>query len=510
MNRKQRRAAKPPSSSPQSQDDAARALIAEAQDCDARGDFANAARLYGELTRRLPRSWIAFNNLGVALKELKRLDEAALAYERAIALDGGAQAHSNLGVVLAELDRIGPARAAHARALELAPDSAAVLTNLGAFHFLVRDLELAEAALRDALAREPDAVDAQVKLGAVLFESGRPAEAAQILRHAIALAPRHAEAHSYLSMALLAQGDLENGFAEYEWRRAHLGFPAMDPTIPEWRGGMLEGRTILLYGEQGLGDVLQFARYASVAAAVGGRVLLQVPGPLVRLLASVPGVAQVIAAGQPLPRFDCHLPLMSLPLVVGTRLDTIPLNIPYLRPDPVDVAAWAERLEGVEGLKVGLVWSGNPRPHDRDANLVDRRRSLPLTAFAPLAGIPGLTFISLQKGEPATEASSPPTGMTLLDRTDAITDFAHTAALVAQLDLVISVDTSVAHLAGALGKPVWVLSRFDACWRWLGNRPDSPWYPTARIFGQPRPGDWPSVMAAVAEALAAEQGRLSP
>jgi len=482
-------------------DEASRALIDQAQACDGRGDFAQSAGLYAELTRRLPWSWIAFHNLGVAFKELGRLDEAVAAYDRAIVLGGGATTQSNLGVALAELGRIEPARDAHAKALALQPDSAAVQSNLGAFHVLVRDLEQAEAALRQAIRLDPAAVDAHVKLGAVLFESGRPAEAAACLRHAVTLAPRHAEAHSFLGMALLAQGDLANGFAEYEWRRAHLGFPRLDPAIPEWRGGMLTGRTILLYGEQGLGDVLQFARYAAVAAAVGGRVVLQVPRPLVRLLGSVPGVAQVVEDGQPLPRFDYHLPLLSMPLVVGTRLDTIPLNIPYLRPDPVETEYWANRLRGLGGVKVGLVWSGNPRPHDRDANLVDRRRSLPLAALAPLAGIPGLSLISLQKGDAAAEARTPPAGMELLDLTDEIEDFAQTAALVANLDLVISVDTSVVHLVGAMGRPVWVLSRFDACWRWLENRPDSPWYPSARIFGQPRPGDWPAVIAAVVAAL---------
>ena len=498
MNRKHKRANKP---APPVIDDTSRALIAEAQACDSRGDAAGAARHYGELTRRLPTSWIAFNNLGVALKALGRLDDAVAAYERAIALGGGGQPHSNLGVVLAELERIEPAEAAHARAVALQPESATAQANLGAFFFLIRDLERAEAALRRAIRLEPGAADPHVKLGAVLFESGRPAEAAACLRQAVALAPRHAEAHSYLSMALLAQGDLAGGFAEYEWRRAHLGFFRPDPAIPEWRGGMLGGRTILLYGEQGLGDVLQFARYASVAAAVGGRVLLQAPRPLVRLLASVPGVAAVIEEGRPLPPFDCHLPLMSMPLVVGTRLDAIPLNIPYLRPDPADVERWGRRLADIGGMKVGLVWSGNPRPHDRDANLVDRRRSLPLMAFAPLAGRAGITFVSLQKGEPAAQARCPPAGMTLLNFTGHLDDFADTAALVAHLDLVISVDTSVAHLAGAMGKPVWVLSRFDACWRWLGNRPDSPWYPSARVFGQPRPGDWAAVMAAVGQAL---------
>ncbi|MBV5324766.1 MAG: tetratricopeptide repeat protein, partial [Rhodospirillaceae bacterium] len=330
----------------------------------------------------------------------------------------------NLGVALAELGRMDKARDAHAKARKLAPDSAAVLANLGSFYFLTRELDQAESCFRKALQLNPDDVDSYIRLGAILVESGRPTEAVACLRHAVGLAPHHAEAHSYLAMALLTLGELPAGFAEFEWRRALLGFPAIDPAIPEWRGGMLTGRTILLYGEQGLGDVLHFARYASVAAAVGARVVLQAPRPLVRLLASVPGVAEVIEEGQTLPPVDCHLPLMSVPLVVGTRLETIPTNIPYLRPDAAETAQWAERLREVQGLKVGLVWSGNPRPEDRAAHLVDRRRSLPLAAFAPLAAIPGITFISLQKGEPAAEACHPPAGMVLVDHTDAITDFA--------------------------------------------------------------------------------------
>ena len=500
MNRKQRRTAKPAAPP---MDAATRSRIDLAQACDAAGDYARSVRLWTDITHRLPQSWVAFTNLGVAFKQMGQPENAIAAYERAIALGGGAVVHSNLGVALAELDRMEAARQAHGKALALEPASAAALANLGAFHFLAREMEQAETAFRKALALEPGAVESLVKLGAVLFESGRPDEAAARLRHAIALAPRHAEAHSYLAMALLALGQLPEGFAEFEWRRALLGFPPLPETIPEWRGGMLTGRTILLYGEQGLGDVLQFARYASVAAAVGAKVVLQVPRPLVRLMASVPGVTQVIEEGHPLPPVDCHLPLLSMPLVVGTRLETIPTNIPYLRPDPAEVADWAERLKPAQGLKVGLVWSGNPRPEDRAAHLVDRRRSLPLAGFAPLAGFPGITFVSLQKGGPAEQAQTPPPGMVLVDHTDAITDFAHTAALVANLDLVISVDTSVAHLAGALNKPVWILSRFDSCWRWLRNRPDSPWYPSARVFGQPAPGDWTAVMSHVAGELAA-------
>lgn len=418
---------------------------------------------------------------------------------RDVARGGGAEAQSNLGLALAEAGRLDEARAAHDEALRLKPDSADIHLNAGAFHWLADDMEQAERRFRDAARLAPQQADALVKLGATLCRANRHEEAVPVLRQAVALAPRLAEAHTFLGMALLGLGELAAGFAEYEWRRAHAPMPRMPDPAKEWPGGMLEGRTVLLYCEQGLGDILQFCRYATVAAAVGGRVILLAPTELKRLLLTVPGVAQVVDDPAALPPHDCHLPLISMARLVGTRLDSIPPHIPYLRADAAEVEHWQAHLAPLKGLKVGLVWSGAPRPHDRDALLMDRRRSLPLARFESLARIPGISLVSLQKGPAAAEAG----GLAITDVTAELHDFADTAALVQALDLVISVDTSVAHLAGALGKPVWVLSRFDACWRWLRNRPDSPWYPSLRVFGQSAPGDWRPVLDAVATQLTA-------
>lgn len=262
----------------------------------------------------------------------------------------------------------------------------------------------------------------------------------------------------------------------------------------------LAGRTLLVHAEQGFGDTLQFCRYLTLLPAEA-RVLVAVQAPLIRLLRTLPRAVTLLHQGDVLPAIDLHCPLMSLPLAVGTTLETIPAAVPYLSAEPEAVAAWRRRLAPLPGWRVGLCWAGDPRPHLPGAHAVDRRRSLSLAAFAPLASVPGVTFVSLQKGPPAAQAVAPPPGLTLHDWTGELEDFADTAALVAALDLVITADTSVAHLAGALGKKVWILNRFDACWRWLMERTDSPWYPTARLFTQTVPGDWDSVIAAVTQAL---------
>jgi hypothetical protein len=243
--------------------------------------------------------------------------------------------------------------------------------------------------------------------------------------------------------------------------------------------------------------------------AGGANVILEVPSALVRLIRTMPGPQRVIAHSDPTPAFDVHCPLLSLPLALGTTLATIPATIPYLAANPDQERAWRIRLAALPGLHVGLVWAGNPRLADPAANAVDRRRSISLAQMAPLGAVPGVSFISLQKGHRAEQAKTPPAGMVLHDWTDELWDFADTAALVAALDLVIGVDTSVVHLTGALGKPVWVLNRYDACWRWLYGRTDNPWYPTARLFRQTSYGDWDGVIANVATALR-ERAGISP
>ena len=270
---------------------------------------------------------------------------------------------------------------------------------------------------------------------------------------------------------------------------------------PQWRGEDLADKTIFLHSEQGYGDTIQFLRYVPLLASRGGRVILEVPPSLGRLAEQLQGAAQVFASGAVTPAADFFCPLLSLPRAFGTTVATIPGEVPYLAADRAAVAAWRRRLADLEGLRVGLVWAGNPRPNQPGANRIDRRRSVTLGHFANLAEVPGVSFVSLQKGQAASQTRSPPPGLLVHDWTDELTDFADTAALIEALDLVISVDTSVVHLAGALGKPTWLLNRFDTCWRWLLNRDDSPWYPTLRQFRQPSPGDWNSVICGVRDAL---------
>jgi len=304
-----------------------------------------------------------------------------------------------------------------------------------------------------------------------------------------------------LCFLLLITGRFEEGWEEHEWRWRMRQSSMVERTfpVPLWGGEPIAGRTILLHAEQGLGDTLQFCRYAPLIEP-GARVIVEVQAPLARLVSRMPGIAQVVVRGQALPPFDLHCPLLSLPRAFGTTLATVP-GKPYLAADPADSASWRERLAALPGLKVGLVWAGEPRENWPKLAAIDARRSMALKTLAQLGDAAGVSFISLQKGKPAAQATDPPAGMSLVDHTAELKDFADTAALIENLDLVICVDTSVAHLAGGMGKPVWLLNRFDTCWRWLLDRDDSPWYPTLRQFRQPSPGDWLAVVARVRDAL---------
>ena len=273
-------------------------------------------------------------------------------------------------------------------------------------------------------------------------------------------------------------------------------------TQPLWLGDTnIAGKTLFIYAEQGLGDTIHGCRYVTMAAKAGARVILEVPAQLTELMRSLAGVAQLIGEGDPPPEHDLQCPIMSLPLAFGTTLETIPADVPYLHADPDKGAKWGGQLAALPGRRVGLVWAGGARIGSAEVLSADQRRSVPLAALAPLATIPDCTFVSLQLGPPSEQAANPPAGMMLFDRTSELKSFADTAALIANLDLVISVDTATAHLAGALGKPIWLLNRFDTDWRWLLDRDDSPWYPTLRQFRQSKPGDWASVVQSVADAL---------
>ncbi|MEN6621037.1 MAG: glycosyltransferase family 9 protein, partial [Smithella sp.] len=290
----------------------------------------------------------------------------------------------------------------------------------------------------------------------------------------------------------------DEGWRQYEWRWQATHLKRYDTPKPLWQGEAAVGRILLIQSEQGFGDTLQFCRYASLAAAKGLRVVLEVQPALVRLMKSLSGIERVIPMGQPLPDFDFYCPTMSLPTAFNTRVETIPSDVPYLFAAPEAVNSWKNRLpeSSKKMLKVGLVWAGSSRTNSIELVSVDHRRSINPELLAPLMDVDGIQFFSLQKLGP-----SAPKEFGLVDMTAECRDFADTAALIANLDLVISVDTAVAHLAGALGKPVWILNRFDSCWRWMETREDSPWYPTLRLFRQPYPGDWSSVVLRVRHEL---------
>ncbi|MBV9724475.1 MAG: tetratricopeptide repeat protein, partial [Gammaproteobacteria bacterium] len=407
-----------------------------------------------------------------------------------------------LGAALHDLGRLAEAEASCREALRLRPNYFEAHGNLGnALSALGRPVE-AEASHREALRLRPNNPEAYGNLGNALYALGRPAEAEASHREALRLRPNFPAAHNNLGYALLLAGRFEEGWKEYEWRWKVKPFSssARDFSAPLWSGEAIGDRTILLHAEQGLGDTLQFCRYAPLMVC-GPRVILEVQAPLVRLLSRLPGVTQIVARGDRLPPFDLQCPLMSLPRAFNTSLETVPAAIPYLSADPALAGDWQERLAGLDGLRIGLVWAGGQRLNFPTAAAVDRRRSIALKALAPLGELSGVSFVSLQKDAPAAQAADPPHGLILHDFTADLHDFEDTAALIVNLDLVISVDTSVAHLAGALGKPVWLLNRFDTCWRWLLNRDDSPWYPTLRQFRQPRPGDWHSAICAARDAL---------
>ncbi len=297
-------------------------------------------------------------------------------------------------------------------------------------------------------------------------------------------------------MTLLAAGKFEEGWRQFEqrWQVEPLRNHQRSFAQAQWRGETLGGRRLFLHAEQGFGDTIQFCRYILLIEAEA-TVILEVPPELVRLMGSLKRTIQIVPTGEEPPDFDLHCPLMSLPLALQATVTTIPAATPYLAADPAQVSVWAERLRSLKGLRVGLVWAGGMRHGDTASLAVDRRRSMALQQLAPLAGLPGVEFISLQMADPARQ--TPPVGLSLHDWTAELTDFADTAALIEGLDLVIGVDTAVVHLAGALGKMVWMLNRFDSCWRWQRARDDSPWYPTLTQFRHPQSGDWADVLAQV-------------
>jgi tetratricopeptide (TPR) repeat protein len=458
---------------------------------------------FRQALRLQPDDHKVLNNLGSALQELGKPEEAIRCFKEAIRIrpDYG-RAYSNLGNAYRELGQLDEAVAYCEKALEFDPDSAEAQNTLGAALFHQGKVQEAVQRFEPAIQLKPGFANAYHNLGAAIMEQGKPEEALDRFRQAVRHQPDYATAHMSLGMVYLTLGKFEEGWPEYEWRWKTKDFAMRPLKQPRWEGGPLDGKTILLYAEQGLGDTLHFVRYVRLVKERGAKVILECQAALMRLLARTPGIDQFVAAGAELPPFDVHAPLLSLPLLFSTAEATIPADVPYVFPDPGLEQRWRAELKAIVGFKIGVNWQGNPE-HKKD-----RYRSFPLERLGPIARMPGVKLISLQKGPGADQLRTAGVTLGVLDLGTRLDEkagpFMDTAALMKSLDLVITSDTATAHLAGALGVPVWVALPFAPDWRWLLQRSDSPWYPTMRLLRQSRQGDWEGVFEAMAEALRAQ------
>jgi tetratricopeptide (TPR) repeat protein len=529
------------------------------------GDWARAVELYRQVLARDPNHVASLSNMAMALTAQGQWDLAIAAFRKSLELEPGkAETHLNLGSALAAIGEFDQAESCFTQALAIQPDLVQAHANLAralqsqgkwvqSFEQLKKalahrpedaglhnqignamahlgNMDGAMKAFRNAIALRPDYVEAQANLGGALRVKGELREAIEVLRAATRLDPKHIGAHTNLgsvlrdegeleeaiaclnraaaiqpdfapvrwnlAMALLSKGDFARGWPEFEWRLRIPQFGARAVlSVPKWDGRELNGARIFLFGEQGYGDVIQFVRYLPQVIARGGKVILSCQTELRRLVEGLPGVEKWLPPSVAPRGFDVHCPLMSLAGVFQTNLQTIPAEIPYLKAGAELSRRWKSRVPADGRLKVGLAWAGRPT-HQHD-----RIRSMPLAAFLPVAKLPNVWLCSLQKGAAAKQAHPPPEGMEIVDWTDELGDFADTAALIENLDLVIAVDTAVVHLAGALGKPVWVLLQRVPDWRWMMDRSDTPWYPTMRLFRQADFGDWVTPMKQIAGAL---------
>ena len=495
----------------------------------AQGQFERAETAFREALRLKPEYAEAWVNLSGALKSLARYEEAARCCFQAIQLAPDmAEAYSNLAAIFSGAERFEETEAAAwqalskkpgmaepwtvlsvvnnarrrfveaescaRRSIELRPDYAEGWNNLGNALQEQGRMEEADACYHTALRIKPGLADAHYNLGNARRRMLRLPEARACYEEAIRLSPRHVKAHWNLSLTLLLAGDLERGWEEFEWRWKSPKTPPRRFPQPPWDGSSLEGRTILLHAEQGLGDTIQFIRYADMVKKAGATVVVECSAKLGPILATAPGVDRVVETGTCLPEFDVHVPLMSLPRLFRTTVPDIPARVPYLTVDAERRRRWEQRLARVHKPRVGLAWKGNPQQSD------DRFRSIAWETLAPLTEIAGVAWFSLQYGDRPGASL----GGEVIDLAPETEDFRDAGAAIQQLDLVISVDSAMAHLAGALARPVWVLVPFLPDWRWLLDRPATPWYPTMRLFRQPERGDWESVVDLVGKALIQE------
>ncbi|HVT87532.1 MAG TPA: tetratricopeptide repeat protein [Tepidisphaeraceae bacterium] len=459
-----------------------------------------ALELLGRALALEPNSADYHNTLGQSLLMAGRREEGIAAFRKAIEFRSPfPEASINLAVALYQSNHVKHGIEVCRQLIRQIPEHSQAWNNLGIMLRDQNNMDEAIGAFYKAIQFKPDNADATTNLGNALREVGRFDEAVESLRKAVELSPQWPIAHHNLGSNLLLNGQWEQGWTEFEWR-CRIKHPqpvCLDFPRPRWDGGAIKGRTILVHAEQGLGDTIQFIRYLPRVVERGASIVLMCQPPLKKLLIDFPGLKQLITTSDPSPEVDCHCPLMSLPVIFKTTLDAVPADIPYLKADSDLSFKWRQRLADITTKKkVGLVWAG------RKAHIEDRTRSMALSVLSPLAKVHDIYFISLQKDLSPEQSSHPSFTSNWFDRTNELNDFADTAALIDRLDLVISVDTAIAHLAGAMGKPVWLLLSYVPDWRWMLHREDTPWYPTMKLFRQKTLGDWQPVVERVMQELA--------
>lgn len=474
------------------------ALFDQALALHQRGSIMEARRLYQAVLRIDPTHFDSIHLLGVTCLHTGQPAAAATIIGDAIRINPNfALAHNNLGNALSQLGKIEEALGCFARALALKHDYADAYTNRGNALRALERYDDALASYDQALLLEPSNAEAHSNRGNLLGDLKRIDEAMACYERAIALKPDYADAHWNKALLLLLKGEYRAGWEKFEWRLKREETRAMYPDYPQpaWRGQRdIAGRTLLIHSEQGLGDVIHFCRYLEDVARLGAKIIFEVPASLVPFVGTLRCPLTIVAKGESLPAFDAYCPVMSLPFAFGTTIDTVTSRVPYLSSDPFKVAQWQQRLGTRDRMRVGLAWSGASTHQD------DAKRSMKLEGLLPLLDLP-IEWHSLQREYRPSDLDLLQRCPGLRQHQDRLEDFSATAALIECLDLVITVDTSVAHVAAAMGKPVWIMLAFVADYRWLLDRDDSPWYPSVRLFRQPKIGDWHGVVSRVAAEL---------
>jgi tetratricopeptide (TPR) repeat protein len=463
---------------------------------DSLGDHAAAAAHYGHALRIRPHDAETHNNLGALLLERGEVDVAVEHFAQAIAIKPDfAASHANLAAAALQRADYEAAAASCRRVLEFQPDYAPAHNNLGIALLRQGNTDEAAACFARALELKPDDVEAWNNLGIARRELGNDEAAEECFGQALDLDPEDPAARFNRAVSWLQRGDFRRGWPEHQWRLKIHTPPVVPLPGPTWEGEPIAGKTVAIHFEGGLGDTLQFIRYAPLVTRRGATVVVTCQPELSRLLQTAAGIDRLVAVGQRRPDCDFHVRMVCLPRIFGTTLETIPADVPYVAADPALIAAWHDKLDDYKYFRIGIVWRGSPQ-HVRD-----HARSFPLDCFAPIAKIPGVRLFSLQKGNSNDSLPDRLEQFGVIDLAESFADFADSAAAMANLDLVITCDSSPAHLAGALGRPVWLALPKSAEWRWLRERDDSPWYPTMRLFRQTQAGNWESVFERIAAAL---------